>query len=232
MDNIIPALNLIAKGYKTQYLPGTLLSSNKRDGLSGLQNFYRSFDFILDGKSGYKRSDQETVRDYFRRLICPIPDLLSFYSRNAETQSDDYFMEITFARAKYAYHRNDAPVAASIVKDGKVIVTSGNKGKLGGKHAEEIAIERAKELFAEDKLEGSKMYITLGPCGGCHSKIREGALWISDIIWGLSTTMMDFRQMRVPKNTIYGRKPRYRSYHHDSLWHNRKRCICHENGGT
>ena len=81
----------------------------------------------------------------------------------------------------------DIPVAAIIVKDGKIIAKAVNereKSQNTINHAEMLAIQRANKKLKNWRLNGCEMYVTLEPCPMCASAILQAR--ISKLYYGAS----------------------------------------------
>ena len=93
----------------------------------------------------------------------------------------EIFMKEALKEAKKAYKKEEIPVGAVIVKDGKIISRGYNlkETKVNTiKHAEIIAIEKASKKLNSWRLEECDMYVTLEPCSMCagaiiNSRIRK-----------------------------------------------------------
>ena len=84
------------------------------------------------------------------------------------------FMYEALKEAKKAYNKEEVPVGAIIVKDGKIIARGHNlkETKLDTtKHAEIIAIQKASKKLKAWRLNDCEMYITLEPCTMCTGAI-------------------------------------------------------------
>lgn len=94
-------------------------------------------------------------------------------------QDKEFFMNEALNQAKKAYKKQEIPVGAVIVKNGKIIAKAYNlketkKNTLA--HAEMIAIEKASKKLKSWRLSDCEMYITLEPCPMC-----AGAIMLSRI---------------------------------------------------
>lgn len=91
-------------------------------------------------------------------------------------QSHAYFMNICLALALFAEDIGEEPYGAVIVKNGQIIAAAHNEIKKHHqdqtRHAEIIAIERAKRILETDTLEGCIINTTASPCGQCAYNIR------------------------------------------------------------
>lgn len=84
------------------------------------------------------------------------------------------FMRIALEQAKLAYKKDEVPIGAVIVKDGKVIAKAYNKRqrkKSAIAHAEVLAIEKACKKIKDWRLNDYEMYVTLEPCPMCAGAI-------------------------------------------------------------
>ncbi len=84
------------------------------------------------------------------------------------------FMKEALKEAKKAYKKEEIPVGAIIVKNGKIIARGHNLKELknsGISHAEILAIQKANKKLKAWRLEECEMYITLEPCMMCMGAI-------------------------------------------------------------
>ena len=84
------------------------------------------------------------------------------------------YMEEALIMAKKAYKKNEVPIGAVIVKDGKIISKAYNqreKTQNAIKHAEIIAIEKACKKLKSWRLDGCTIFVTLEPCPMCCGAI-------------------------------------------------------------
>ena len=83
-------------------------------------------------------------------------------------------MELALEEAKQAAERDEVPIGAVIVKDGKVISSAGNRTiELGDvtAHAEILAIRAAGTKLTNERLTDCDLYVTLEPCTMCAAAI-------------------------------------------------------------
>lgn len=88
--------------------------------------------------------------------------------------NDELFMKEALKEAKKAYKKEEIPVGAVIIKDGKIIARGHNlkETKVDTiKHAEIIAIQKAQKKLNSWRLENCYMYVTLEPCSMCAGAI-------------------------------------------------------------
>ncbi len=88
-------------------------------------------------------------------------------------------MNEAIKEAKKAYNKNEVPIGAVIVLDGKIIARGQNsreKSQNAIKHAEIIAIEKACKKLKSWRLENAEMYVTLEPCPMCAGAIANARI--------------------------------------------------------
>lgn len=110
--------------------------------------------------------------------------------------NDDYFMNIALSMAKQAYHENEIPVGAIIVKENKIIASAYNKKdseKLVTKHAELIAIEKASINLGDWRLNDCTIYVTMEPCPMCAGAIQQAR--IKRLVYGCSSNIQENSQI-------------------------------------
>ena len=89
------------------------------------------------------------------------------------------FMKEAIKQAKKAYDKEEIPVGAVIVKDGKIIARGYNKKeekKDTTHHAEIIAIQKASRKIGAWRLQDCEMYVTLEPCAMCTGALIQARL--------------------------------------------------------
>lgn len=89
------------------------------------------------------------------------------------------FMKEAIKQAKKAYYKEEIPVGAVIVKDGKIIARGYNKKeekKDTTQHAEIIAIQKASRKIGAWRLQDCEMYVTLEPCAMCTGALIQARL--------------------------------------------------------
>lgn len=102
-------------------------------------------------------------------------------------------MKIALKEAIKSYKREDVPVGAIIVKDGKIIAKAHNQKENKGiatKHAEIIAIEKACKKLKTWHLDNCELYVTLEPCLMCAGAIIQSR--ISKLIYATSNEKFGF----------------------------------------
>ncbi len=115
---------------------------------------------------------------------------------------DEMFMREAIKEAKNAERRNEVPIGAVIVLDGKIISRGFNlreSEQNAVAHAELLAIERACEKLGTWRLEEAILYVTLEPCPMCSgaillSRIKKVVYGAPDPKAGCAGTLMNLLQ--------------------------------------
>lgn len=98
--------------------------------------------------------------------------------------SHEWYMKQALKEACKAYIKDEAPIGAVIVMDGKIISRGHNERELkqdSTLHAEMIAIRKACKKIGFWRLNECDMYVTLEPCTMCAGAViqsRIGRLYI------------------------------------------------------
>lgn len=80
------------------------------------------------------------------------------------------FMKLALAEAQKAFDKEEIPVGAVIVQNGKVIAKAHNLKETKHdttNHAEILAIQKASKKLKKWRLTDCEMYVTLEPCSMC-----------------------------------------------------------------
>ncbi len=102
---------------------------------------------------------------------------------------EEKFMKKALMLAKKAYEKDEVPVGAVIVVDGKVIASAYNKRETSQDataHAEILAIKKACKKLQDFRLIGAELYVTLEPCVMCTGAILNAR--IDKVYFGASIT--------------------------------------------
>lgn len=103
-------------------------------------------------------------------------------------------MNLALKQALKAYKKQEVPIGAIVVKNGKIISKAYNKKEnkqITTKHAEIIAIERACKKLKTWHLDGCEIYTTMEPCLMCYGAIEQSR--ISKIYYGLKNMNFGFK---------------------------------------
>ena len=83
---------------------------------------------------------------------------------------DEIFMSEALKEARYAFEKDEVPVGAIIVHEGKIIGRAHNQIKLlrdPTAHAEMIALTQAAAYLGNERLLNTIAYVTIEPCAMC-----------------------------------------------------------------
>lgn len=86
----------------------------------------------------------------------------------------EYYMKKALLEAKKAFDKEEVPIGAIIVKDGKIIARAHNVKELKKdttSHAELLAIQKASKKIGAWRLSDCELYTTLEPCPMCAGAI-------------------------------------------------------------
>ena len=92
----------------------------------------------------------------------------------SQTEADEYFMREAMRLAREAAERDEVPVGAVAVRDGKIIARASNTregSKCATHHAELLAIEESCRVLGGWRLPGVTLYVTMEPCCMCAGAI-------------------------------------------------------------
>ena len=111
----------------------------------------------------------------------------------------EFFMKEALKEAKKALDKEEVPVGAVVVKDGKVIARAHNVKETKKDaicHAEILAIERACKKLNSWRLIGCELYVTLEPCPMCagaliNSRIDKVYIGTDDIKTGACGSVLN-----------------------------------------
>ncbi|NTJ41459.1 nucleoside deaminase [Agrobacterium larrymoorei] len=85
-----------------------------------------------------------------------------------------HFMDLALAEAQAAAKRDEVPIGAVLIYEGRVIAASGNRTRQLNDvtaHAEIAVIRMACEELGAERLPGADLYVTLEPCTMCAAAI-------------------------------------------------------------
>ncbi len=97
----------------------------------------------------------------------------------------EYYMKQALKQAEKAFAKDEVPVGAIIVKDGKIIARAHNlreKTKDPTAHAEILAIKKAAKKLSGWRLLDCTLYVTLEPCPMCSGACVNAR--IKEIVFG------------------------------------------------
>jgi tRNA(adenine34) deaminase len=116
--------------------------------------------------------------------------------------SDEEFMKEAILEAKKAEAKEEVPIGAVIVLDGKIIARAHNLRECEQNsiaHAELLAIDQACKEIKSWRLEDAELYVTLEPCPMCAgaiilSRIKRVIYGAADPKGGCAGTLMNLLQ--------------------------------------
>jgi tRNA(adenine34) deaminase len=103
----------------------------------------------------------------------------------------EFLMKQAFREAEIAFDKNEVPIGAVVVADGKILGRGHNMVESLNDptaHAEIIAITAAANTMGSWRLDGATLYVTKEPCPMC-----AGAIYVSripNVVYGVSDTRM------------------------------------------
>ena len=89
------------------------------------------------------------------------------------------FMKQAIKEALKAKEKDEVPIGAVIVLDGKIIARAHNQmeeKQLATAHAEILAINKACKKQKSWRLDGAEMYVTVEPCAMCAGAIANARI--------------------------------------------------------
>jgi tRNA(adenine34) deaminase len=98
-----------------------------------------------------------------------------------DLHSDHYFMGEALRQARRAWEREEVPIGAVIIHEGKIIARAHNQVetlKDATAHAEMLAITQAESVLENHRLSDCDLYVTKEPCPMCagalvHVRMRR-----------------------------------------------------------
>ena len=102
-----------------------------------------------------------------------------------ESFNDEYFMKKAFSEALTAYEKDEVPVGAVVVSNGKIIARAHNLTETLNDvtaHAEMQVITAAANLLGGKYLNDCTLYVTVEPCVMCAGAL--GWSQIGKIVYG------------------------------------------------
>jgi tRNA(adenine34) deaminase len=100
---------------------------------------------------------------------------------------DELFMQRALELAARARDREEVPVGAVLVQDGKILTEASNEVESrqdATAHAEMLAIAEAQALLKTWRLNGTTLYVTKEPCPMCAGALAH--VRIDRIVFGVS----------------------------------------------
>ena len=94
-------------------------------------------------------------------------------------KTDEDFMRFAIELSEKAAQKDEVPIGAVIVLDGKIVSFAYNqKEKIGDAtaHADILAIRKASKKFKDFRLENATIYVSLEPCVMCMGAILSARI--------------------------------------------------------
>lgn len=107
--------------------------------------------------------------------------------------TDEYYMRSALEQARQALERDEIPIGAVVVCEGRVIARGSNMTEMlhdVTAHAEMLAITSAASLLHGKYLTQCTLYVTVEPCVMCAGAI--GWAQISRVVYGASDPKRGF----------------------------------------
>lgn len=112
-----------------------------------------------------------------------------------EVIMDEYFMRIALNEAKRAYKKDDVPVGAVVVKNGKIISKGYNTKNIKNcaiNHAEINVISKACRKLHTWHLEDCTLYVTMEPCLMCCGAIIQARM--GKVVYGTKCSKFGYAE--------------------------------------
>jgi tRNA(adenine34) deaminase len=120
-----------------------------------------------------------------------------------EIQSDDAFMNEALRLARKAFEKEEVPIGAVVVREGRIIGRAYNQVELlkdATAHAEMLAITQAEAAVGDWRLNDCDLYVTKEPCAMCagalvHVRMRRVIFGCPDPRAGAAGGTLNLLQM-------------------------------------
>ena len=93
-----------------------------------------------------------------------------------DLQNDAYFMKEALRLAAKAFEKEEVPVGAVVVRQGKIIARASNQVEMlkdATAHAEMLAITQAEAAVGDWRLNNCDLYVTKEPCAMCAGALVQ-----------------------------------------------------------
>lgn len=127
-------------------------------------------------------------------------------TKNEVFHNDEFFMREAIKLALEAEERDEVPVGAVAVRDGKIIARASNtreRSRCATHHAELLAIEECCRALGGWRLPGVTLYVTMEPCAMCagaiiNARVPRVVFGAPDLRFGAFGSLIDLSE--VPLN--------------------------------
>src|SRR6184192_1491354 len=117
--------------------------------------------------------------------------------------ADQFFMREALRQAAKAFEKEEVPVGAIVVRNGKIIARAFNQVEMlkdATAHAEMLAITQAEAAVGDWRLNDCDLYVTKEPCAMCagaivHVRMRRVIFGCADPRSGAAGGTMNLLQM-------------------------------------
>ncbi|MBO5316654.1 MAG: tRNA adenosine(34) deaminase TadA [Clostridia bacterium] len=118
-------------------------------------------------------------------------------------ENDEYFMREAIKLALEAEERDEVPVGAVAVREGKIIARASNtreESKCATHHAELLAIEECCRALGGWRLPGVTLYVTMEPCAMCagaiiNARVPRVVYGAPDLRFGAFGSLIDLSEI-------------------------------------
>src|SRR3954464_475954 len=119
-----------------------------------------------------------------------------------DLQSDHYFMGEALRQALRAYEKEEVPIGAVVVREGRIIARAFNQVELlkdATAHAEMLALTQAENVAGDWRLNQCTLYVTKEPCPMCagaivHVRLARVVFGVADPKAGAAGTVLNLLQ--------------------------------------
>jgi tRNA(adenine34) deaminase len=119
-----------------------------------------------------------------------------------DLHSDDFFMAEALRLARRALNKEEVPVGAVVVREGRILARAFNQVeelKDATAHAEMLALTQAQHAMGDWRLIGCSLYVTKEPCPMCagamvHTRISRVVFGAHDLKGGAAGGAMNLLQ--------------------------------------
>src|SRR6266850_7490153 len=116
---------------------------------------------------------------------------------------DEYFMREALRQAQKAFEKDEVPVGAVVVREGKIIGRAYNQVELlkdATAHAEMVALTQAEAAVGDWRLTDCDLYVTKEPCVMCagalvHARVRRLIFGCADERAGAAGSLLNLLQI-------------------------------------
>ena len=127
-----------------------------------------------------------------------------------DLSSDAYFMKEALRLAAKAFEKEEVPVGAVVVREGKIIARASNQVEMlkdATAHAEMLAITQAEAAVGDWRLNDCDLYVTKEPCAMCagalvHVRMRRVIFGCADLRSGAAGGVLNLLQFPFAQSPV------------------------------